>query len=56
MEEICSDIVGSSTGEMFYKCMSETAGYTHWAGPFFSAMFLGIFGAFIVFAIVDDAR
>lgn len=54
MEEICSDIVGSSAGEMFYKCMAETAGYTHWSGPFFTALMLGLLCAILIGAIVSN--
>lgn len=56
MEGICSDITGSNTGEMFYKCMAETAGYTHWAGPFFSAFFLGMIVAFVIGMVAMDLR
>lgn len=55
MEEICSDLAGSETGELYYKCMAELSGYTHWSGPFFSALFLGIVVAFIIAAIVAGA-
>lgn len=52
MEEICSDLAGSETGELFYKCMSELSGYTHWSGPFFSALMLGLLVACLIGAIV----
>lgn len=54
MEDICSDLAGSETGELFYKCMSETAGYTHWSGPFFTAFFLALLIGFFV-GVVSSA-
>lgn len=54
MEEICSDLAGSETGELFYKCMSELNGYTHWSGPFFSALVMGFLCAAIVVGVVSD--
>jgi hypothetical protein len=44
----CAEVVGSSTGELFYRCTTEFADYTHWAGPFFSALFLGILAGMLV--------
>jgi hypothetical protein len=53
-ERVCSEVIGSETGELFYKCAAEFSGYAHWSGPFFSALILGILASFFIFAVASS--
>lgn len=53
-EKLCEEVIGSASGEMFYKCVSEFSGFAHWSGPFFSGLFIGIGLMAIVAAIVGS--
>lgn len=54
-ERVCSEVVGSASGELFYRCAAGFAGWTHWSGPFFTALLIGFIGAALIAMIVRSA-